>query len=126
MGYKTPPEHQKWKKGKSGNPKGQPKKYTTEILEDLKRLGVKPITALQIKTIYLSLLNLTEAELVDAANNADTSIWVRRTADAILNGKGIEVIEKIFDRVIGKMVEQEAAESRNITINFQTDPDADV
>ena len=96
------------------------------MMEELRDLGIKPITGHQIKTIYLSLLNLTEDELLAAANDKDRSIWIRRTATAILDGKGIEVIEKIFDRVVGKMLEQEEPEKRNIIINFQTDTDADV
>ena len=126
MGYKTPPESSKWKKGQSGNPKGPPKKYTAWILQEMEELGIKPITGVQIKTIYLSLLNLTESELTAAANDKERSIWVRRTASAILDGKGIEVIEKIFDRVVGKMLEQEQEEKRNISIIFNTDLDADV
>jgi len=33
IGYAQPPEHSKWPKGKSGNPRGRPKKQPVDLLD---------------------------------------------------------------------------------------------
>lgn len=54
VGYKKPPKHSQFKKGKSGNPKGRPKKQENTINDILEKIFKRPIKVSQngeVKTI---------------------------------------------------------------------------
>jgi hypothetical protein len=93
-----------FKKGKDSrrNMSGRPRKLISQTIKDLKEAGVKETTSVEIKAVYLMLINLTKKDLQDKMADPDQSILVRTVADAIINGKGFEIIEKMLDRSIGK------------------------
>ena len=90
------------KKGEVRNPAGPKPKLVTDVLNDLKEKGYKPVTREQIVATYQTLLILPELELMDMAKDKDQPMLNRIIAKAILGGKGFENIEKMLDRAHGK------------------------
>jgi len=111
-----------FKPGESGNPNGRPPKLVHHVLTELEKEGFEKVKDSQIADVYLFLLNLPTAKLALIANKGiyikevidgkeqnvyletdkDYPSLFRAVAKAILSGKGLEVIEKIADRTIGK------------------------
>ena len=89
-------------KGKSGNPKGRPRKLISSMLIEMKAQGIEAVKPSQIADTYEMLFNLTIEEVKEKAMDEKCPIFVRIIAKAMLSGKGTEMIEKMLDRAHGK------------------------
>lgn len=90
-----------FKKGKSGNPKGRPKKLVTSILESLKEEG-EIVTRRMVTETYQVLLSLTQSQLTKIASDKEQPMLNRIVAKEMLGKKGFEIIEKMLDRANGR------------------------
>jgi uncharacterized protein (DUF1810 family) len=100
MGYKK--IQPRWKKGESGNKKGRPRKLVTQTILQLQELGINEVTAQEVKTVYMSLINATIKELEALGKDKTQPAIVRIVISQILSKKGYDIIEKMLDRSIGK------------------------
>lgn len=96
------------------NKKGN-RKLVSCVIDQLENDGVSETTMQEIKSIYLRLVNLTIAELEEITQNEDKPSLVRIVAKNILSGKGFEIIERMFDRALGK-----AIQTNDITTNGES------
>jgi len=100
MGYKK--IQPRWKKGESGNKNGRPRKLVTETILQLQALGIKEVTAQEVKAVYMSLINATIKELETLGKDKTQPAIVRIVISQILSKKGYDIIERMLDRSIGK------------------------
>ena len=89
-------------KGETANPNGRPRKLISQVNKDLEEAGITPATPQQIKDIYLRLINMTIPEIEERVKDLKQPALVRIVGKQILSNKGYEVIERMFDRAIGK------------------------
>jgi len=106
-----------FQKGQSGNPNGSPRKLISDTIHELKEAGVKETSTVEIKAVYLMLVNLTIPEIEEKVKDPKNSALVRIVGKGILSGKGFEIIEKILDRTIGKST-QHTVQDINHTVNI--------
>lgn len=101
-----------FKKWKSWNPNGRPKKGISYVNDQLSKEWYKPATRQDIEANYMAMIQLPQAKLKAFTEDKDKPMLVRIIAKAMLSGKGFDVIEKMLDRWIGKAKETlEVAES---------------
>jgi len=91
-----------FKKGKSGNPNGRPRKLVCSIIQELKDKGIEPVKPIQVVETFENLFNLRADEIKEIALNENNPYFIRRVAKEMLSNKGIEIINKMLDRTIGK------------------------
>jgi hypothetical protein len=84
------------------NRKGRPRKLISDCIVEMEKSGVKETNSEQIKSVYLRLINLTIKELQEKVSNDDEPALTRIVGKNILSGKGFDIIEKMFDRSLGK------------------------
>lgn len=84
------------------NRKGRPRKLISDCILEMEKLGVKETNSEQIKSVYLRLINLTIKELEEKVSSEDEPALTRIVGKNILSGKGFDIIEKMFDRSLGK------------------------
>lgn len=84
------------------NRKGRPRKLVSGVIKDLTEKGIEEVSVSQVKSCYLMLINLEEEELHEISNDESQPILVKVVSRSILSGKGFDIIESMFDRVIGK------------------------
>lgn len=89
-------------KGKSGNPKGRPRKLVSTIISAMKEQGVEPLKQSQIIDAYEILLQLTQKELTKMVLDHETPMFMRIIGKAMLSSKGSEIIETMLDRAHGR------------------------
>jgi hypothetical protein len=99
------------------NRKGRPKRTVNMVLDELKSQGYKTLTPVDVKDVYMSLLDCTQDELTAYVNNKEVSMLVRTVARAMLDKRGFDIIEKMLDRSMGKPVQ---GIHQDITSNGQT------
>lgn len=92
----------KYKKGQSGNPSGGKRKLISSTILALENAGIKETTANEVRGVYLRLLNLTINEIQALIADESSPALVRIVGKAMLSGKGLEIIELMLDRSIGK------------------------
>lgn len=102
----TPKGAKPFQKGQSGNAKGQPRKLVSSVIHDLKSEGITEISKVEIKAVYMMLLNLKITELEERVKDNNQPALVRIVGKAILSNKGFDVIEKVLDRAMGKPIQE--------------------
>lgn len=95
------------KKGFKANPqninrKGRPRRTVTTLLEEIKKAGGVELKPVDLKALYLALLDRTQEELVAYASDKTLSMVVRIVAKAMLDKRGFDIIERMIDRSVGK------------------------
>jgi len=98
----APPTAKVWQKGQSGNPRGVGRITIKHVNEYLESHGVTPATALDVKSIYLRLINLTEGEIREIRHDVSQPMIITAVAKAIIEGEAFDIVEKMLDRSIGK------------------------
>ena len=101
-----------FKKGQSGNPKGQPKKVLSRVNEQLKEEGYSAASANNIVEAYSILINLDEERIKGIIGDTTYPMLMRIVAKEMLSKNGAEMIEKILDRAHGKATQKQ--ESRQV------------
>jgi hypothetical protein len=101
-----------FKKGQSGNPKGQPKKVLSRVNEQLKEEGYSAASANNIVEAYSILINLDEERIKAIIGDTTYPMLMRIVAKEMLSKNGAEMIEKILDRAHGKATQKQ--ESRHV------------
>jgi hypothetical protein len=91
-----------WQKGQSGNPRGVGRITIKHVNEYLESNGVTTASALDVKSIYMRLINLTEAEIREIRHDKDQPMIITAVAKAIIEGEAFDIVEKMLDRSIGK------------------------
>ncbi len=103
------------------NKTGLNRKTISSVNKELEKQGVTVTSTNDIKDCFLRLINLSTEELEAVCNDDKQPAMVAIVAEAILSGKGFDVIEKILDRAIGKATNNTdittAGEKLNITIS---------
>ena len=90
------------KNPKNINRTGLNRKTIASVNLDLEAKGYKEATAKDIFSCYLRLVNLPIPELKLMVEDEKQPVMTRVVGKAILSGKGFDIIEKMFDRGIGK------------------------
>lgn len=91
-----------FKKGQSGNPKGQPKKSIRSVVDDMKSEGYSVPSTSDIVEMYKTIMALSEEALKARINDKSQPMLVRIVAKNILGGKGFDIAERMLDRSIGR------------------------
>lgn len=94
--------------------KGGNRKLIGMVNKQLEEVGIEETTAAEIKSIYLRLIQCTKEEITQTANDDDSPMLLRIVAGAMIEGKGIEIIERILDRSIGKAIQHTILENTDI------------
>lgn len=84
------------------NRKGRPRRTVSTLLEEIRKAGGQELKPVDIKSLYLSLLDRTQEELLGYANNKELSMVVRIIAKSMLDKKGFDIIERMLDRTMGR------------------------
>ncbi len=93
-------------KGKSGNPKGRPKKSVAATLSALEAAGHAEVTAEQVRATMGRMLNLPREELVKMGNDTGAPIMDALIARALAGKDGWQALSDILDRAHGKAKQQ--------------------
>lgn len=93
-----------FKKGQSGNPKGQPKKILSRINMELIKEGFEPASGTNVIEAYNILINLTEERIKTIITDAASPMFLRIVAKEMLSKGGPEMIERMLDRAHGKAI----------------------
>lgn len=96
-----------FKKWKSWNPKGRPKKGISYVNEQLSKEWYKPASRWDIEANYMAMIQLPQEMLTKIAWDLTKPMLIRIIAKNMLWGKGFDVIEKMLDRGIGKATQRE-------------------
>lgn len=86
------------------NTKWRPRKLVSDVLVEMKAKWINPVSADEIKDIYLSLVNNTLDEIKEIMKDPNQPVLTQLVAKAMMQGKGIETLEKMFDRAVGKAI----------------------
>ena len=98
-GYGRPPEHTKWKKGQSGNPKGKP-----PIPEDVK--AARKLTAVEFERICANLFNMSSRRLSEVAKDPSTPVLtalIARILEKGLHESSRVELNYFIERFLGKV-----------------------
>ncbi len=96
-----------FKKWKSWNPNGRPKKWISYVNAQLAKDWYKPASRQDIEANYMAMVQLPQDVLTKIASDLTKPMLIRIIAKNMLWGKWFDVIEKMLDRGIGKAVQRE-------------------
>lgn len=91
------------KKGGTIGP-GRPPKLAANVIAALLKEGYTEVSATDVSSVYKLLLNVPIDQLKTMANAADQPALVRVVARALVQGKGLDVVERMVDRAHGRTV----------------------
>ena len=95
-----------FKKWKSGNPSGRPKKGIWLVNEELIKEGYLPAKRQDIEEVYMSMVQLEQRKLTQIRDDINRPMIVRIIAKAMLSGKWFDIIERMIDRAHWKSVQK--------------------
>lgn len=84
------------------NRSGANRKTVASINLELEKRGITEVSKDDIKSCYLRMINMTITELEEISESENEPTLYRVVAEALLSGKGFEIIEKLLERAIGK------------------------
>lgn len=96
-------EKGRWKKGQVTNPKGRPPLTMTGFVKEMEAKGYEVPSAETISKSFLYIGTLPEEEIKAILADKTRPMMQRIIAKGILDKKGLDVLERIFDRAYGKI-----------------------
>lgn len=109
-GYHPPTQ---FKKGQSGNPKGQPRKVLSRINIELAKEGFEQASGANVIEAYNLLINLTEERIKQIISDTTYPMFMRIVGKEMLSKGGPEMIEKMLDRAHGKAITKVAQTTKD-------------
>jgi len=110
------------------NKKGRPRKLISHINTELKNDGYTAATTDEIREAYLTLLNLPISKLkeIQKVDNDDYPMLYKLVAKEMLGKRGMEMLDKLLDRAIGKAQQyidhtSKGEQIKNVSNFFPTD-----
>jgi hypothetical protein len=103
------------------NRRGRPRNTINIVNVELEKNGYIEATKQDIISCYLRLLNIPVSELKKMVNSPTKPALIIVVGRAIISGRGIDIIERILDRSIGKpsnSLELSGTVKQPIIINF--------
>ncbi len=95
-------EKGRFKKGSSGNSNGRPPLTMSMFVREMENKGYEVPTAETICKSFLYIGTLPENEIKAILSDKSRPMMQRIIAKGILDKKGLDVLERIFDRAYGK------------------------
>ncbi len=104
------------------NRTGENRKVISSINKELKEKGFEKATKQDVIDAYLTMVNLPYSIISDIANKNidDYPIFYKLVAKEMLGKRGMEMLEKLLDRSIGKS-NQSIELSGNVTTTYDKD-----
>lgn len=121
---KKPHLKEPWKKGQSGNPKGRPKGSTNIIRQALRELTVDTY-----REVIETVLKGNTAALQEIIDNPETPVIQVGVAKAFMKAMkagDYAVIERIAERIVGKIPDEINLVSKNLNANVNLPTESSV
>ena len=112
-----PEDGVQFKPGESGNPAGRPPKLLNQLNNELKEQGYKPLKESQIIEAYLLLLNMKRGDIKKLAKSGEVPAIFEIAAKGIGGKRGLDAVEKLLERAIGKAQQRADITSKGEKIN---------
>ena len=125
MGRKTPEfEKHIWKKGQSGNPAGKPKGALNPVQRALKNLTIDTYR----EVVELVLTGNLDAlkEMAESKTHAAIQVGLARAFIKAIKEGNHEVMERMAERLIGKIPDQINLVSKNLNANVELSAESSV
>ncbi len=116
-------EPHKFKKGQTGNPNGRPKGLIASVNQQLEKEGFTPASKAEISTASMTIISLPFSKIkeIAAGQGDEYPFFYRLVAKELLGKRGMEMLDKVLDRGIGKVtqtLEHTGDAFENVTIEI--------